>query len=104
MSLICHLPDKQRSHRPIARVRNEVEDDMADEALTTGVFRAARYAALSAVRTPSRRKIEAWAPCSFNDGNTANRRGEHAKKKPGRAAGLFYCRSVRSRTISARPG
>jgi hypothetical protein len=47
------------------------------------VSRAARYAELPEARTRSRREIEARAPCSFNDGNAANRRGEHAKKKPG---------------------
>jgi len=83
MSLILHLFDKLPSHRLTARVRNEVEDEMADEALNTGVFRAARYADLSAARTHSRRKIEACAPCSFNDGNSTNRRCEHANKKPG---------------------
>jgi hypothetical protein len=56
---------------------------MADEALKTSVFRAARYAGLAAARTRSRREIEASAPWSFNDGNAANRRGEHTKKKPG---------------------
>jgi hypothetical protein len=83
MSLIRHLFDKRPSHRAAARVRNEAEDEMADEALKTGVFRAARYAELSTARTRTRREIEACAPYSFNDGNAANRRGEHAKKKPG---------------------
>ena len=88
MSLIRHLFDKRPSHRATARVRNEVEDDMADEALKTGVFRAALMQSCPA-RTRSHREIEACAPCSFNDGNAANRRGEHAKKKPGHRGRAF---------------
>jgi len=48
--------------------------------MKTSGFRAAHHAELSAARTRSHRKIEACAPCSFNDGNAARRRGEHAKK------------------------
>jgi hypothetical protein len=62
---------------------------MADEALKTSVFSAARCAELAAARTRSHREIEASAPCSFNDGNAASRRGEHAKKKPGRNGRAF---------------
>ncbi|HVQ66705.1 MAG TPA: hypothetical protein VMT08_04330 [Bradyrhizobium sp.] len=62
---------------------------MADEALKTTVFRAARYAELSTARTRSRREIEACAPCAFNDGNAANQRAEHAKKKPGHHGRAF---------------
>jgi hypothetical protein len=81
---------------------------MADEALKTGVFRAARYAELSAVRTRSRREIEACAPCSFDDGNAANRRGEHAKKtrqekaRPSRPGFFIVEASDRERLVRGR--